>query len=111
MPSLSHKLLPVSQITKELNCAVLIYPTFCLIQNILTKEIIGRGTKRGGLYYMEDFGIGRANHVSSTNDRNKANIWLWHRRLGHPSFGYLKHIFPTLFSGLSDLDLNARHVS
>ena len=48
VPSLSHKLLSVSQVTKELNCVVLIYPTFCLIQDILTKEIIGRGTKRGG---------------------------------------------------------------
>ena len=53
---------------------------------------------------MEDFGIGRANHASSTSDRNKARIWLWHCRLGHPSFGYLKHVFPALFSGLSNLD-------
>ena len=58
VPSLSHKLLSVSQVTKELNCIVLIYPTFCLLQDILTKKIIGRGTKKGGLYYMEDFGIG-----------------------------------------------------
>jgi hypothetical protein len=48
VPSLSHKLLSVSQITKALNCVVLIYPMFCLIQDILTKEIIGRGTERGG---------------------------------------------------------------
>ncbi|KAL6320551.1 hypothetical protein AAG906_007630 [Vitis piasezkii] len=54
VPSLSHKLLSVSQVTSDLNCIVLIYPTFCLLQDILTKEIIGRGTKRGGLYYMED---------------------------------------------------------
>lgn len=31
VPSLSHKLLPISQVTTELNCAVLIYPTFCLL--------------------------------------------------------------------------------
>ncbi|WKA00241.1 hypothetical protein VitviT2T_018620 [Vitis vinifera] len=104
VPSLSHKLLSVSQVTKELNCIVLIYPTFCLLQDILTKEIIGRGTKKGGLYYMEDFSIGQANHTRSSSDRNKANILLWHRRLGHPSFGYLKLVFPTLFSGFSNLD-------
>ena len=68
VPSLSHKLLSVSQVTKELNCIVLIYPTFCLLQDILTKKIIGRGTKKGGLYYMEDFGIGRANHTRSSSD-------------------------------------------
>ncbi|KAJ0017590.1 hypothetical protein Pint_11215 [Pistacia integerrima] len=44
VPSLSHKLLSVSQLTSYLNCMVLMYPTFCLVQDILTKEIIGRGT-------------------------------------------------------------------
>ena len=63
VPSLSHKLLSVSQITSDLNCRVLMYPTFCLIQDILTKEIIRRGTKRGGLYYVEDFSMGRAHHI------------------------------------------------
>lgn len=61
IPSLSNKLLSVSQITTDLNCMVLMYPTFCLLQEILTKEIIGRGTRRGDLYYIDDFSIGRAN--------------------------------------------------
>jgi hypothetical protein len=47
VPSLSNKPLFVDQVITELNCVVLIYPTFCLLQDILTKEIIGRGTKRG----------------------------------------------------------------
>ena len=46
IPSLSNKLLSVSQVTTDLNCVVLMYPTFCLLQDILTKEIIGRGTKK-----------------------------------------------------------------
>ena len=48
--SLSHKLLSVSQVTIELNCVVLMYTTFCILQDILTKEIIGHGTKRGVVY-------------------------------------------------------------
>ena len=63
VPSLSHKLLSISQVTTDLNCIVLIYPTFCLLQDILTKEIIGRGTKRGGLYCMDDFSVGRVHHM------------------------------------------------
>lgn len=47
--SLSHKLFYVSQINKELNCIVLIYFRFFLIQNIFMNEIIGRGNKRGTL--------------------------------------------------------------
>jgi len=31
------------------------YPNFCLFQDILTKKIIGRGTKREGLYFVDDF--------------------------------------------------------
>jgi hypothetical protein len=40
IPSLSHKLLYVGQVTEELNCVVLIYSHFCLLRDILTKEII-----------------------------------------------------------------------
>ncbi|KAJ8634408.1 hypothetical protein MRB53_027744 [Persea americana] len=43
VPSLSNKLMSVSQITEELNCVVLIYSTFCLLQDVLSKEIIGCG--------------------------------------------------------------------
>ncbi|KAK2991229.1 hypothetical protein RJ640_018312 [Escallonia rubra] len=62
VPSLSSKLLSIGQATEELNCCALIYPNFCLFQDILTKEIIGRGTKKEGLYYMDDFSLGRANN-------------------------------------------------
>lgn len=58
VPSLSAKLLSVGQATEEMNCCALIYPKFCLFQDILTKEIIGRGTKRDGIYYMDDISLG-----------------------------------------------------
>ncbi|KAL6323676.1 hypothetical protein AAG906_002143 [Vitis piasezkii] len=32
------------------------------------------------------------------NFKKKSEIWLWHRRLGHASFGYLKKLFPSLFA-------------
>ena len=52
VPSLSNKLLSISQAIEELNCYALIYLNFYLFQDILTKEIIGCGTKRGGGGYM-----------------------------------------------------------
>lgn len=36
---------------------------------------------------------------------NTSGIWLWHKWLGHASFGYLKKLFPKLFSHVSTLDL------
>ncbi|KAM1281611.1 hypothetical protein ACFX2H_022068 [Malus domestica] len=61
VPSLKHKLMSLGQATEQLNCCVLLYPTFCLIQDILTNEIIGHGTKRGYLYFMDDVSTGRVN--------------------------------------------------
>ena len=104
VPSLSNRLMSVSQVTTDLNCVVVMYSTFYLLQNILTKEIIGRGTKREGLYYVDDFSSGRANHMHHTVSNKKRHIWLWHHRLGHPSFGYLKHLLPGLFSKVSHLN-------
>ena len=34
----------------------------------------------------------------STREKEKSEIWLWHHRLGHVSFGYLKRLFPSLFA-------------
>ena len=104
VPSLSNKLMSVSQVTKELNCVVLIYSTFCLLSDIVSKEIIGRGTKRGGLYYLDDFSPGKAHHTHHQTSSHERQIWLWHRHLGHPSFGYLRHLFPSLFSHLQNGD-------
>lgn len=53
VPSLSTKLLSISQLTKELDCVVLMYPSFCVLQDIRTQEIIGHGTEKEGLYYVD----------------------------------------------------------
>ena len=101
---LSHKLFSINQLTKDLNFTALMYPDFCLIQDILTKKIIGHGTKKGGLYNMDDFNMGQPHHVGRLGDSRIEQIWLWHRRLNHPSFGYLKHLLPSLFSNFSISD-------
>ncbi|KAM1703262.1 hypothetical protein ACFXTN_026308 [Malus domestica] len=72
--------------------------------DIQTRAIIGRGTKRRGLYYVEDVAPGRVNQVRSSYNNKTKTIWLWHRRLGHASFGYLKKLLPSLFSGISESD-------
>ena len=103
VPSLSNKLMTVGQVTKEINWVTLMYPTFCLLQDILTKEIIGHGTKKRGLYYMDDFSSSQAHHMHHASIK-KRRIWLWHRCLGHPSFSYMKYLFLDLFSKLPDSD-------
>jgi len=63
---------------------------------ILTNEIIGCGTEREGLYYIDE--VVRKGHVMLAHGTVTRQLWLWHRRLRHPSFGYLKILFPSLFT-------------
>ena len=97
VPSLTNKILSVGQATEELNYCVLMYPNFCLFQYILTKKIIGRGTKRGGLYCMDDYSMRMVNNVKHPGI-NEHQIWLWRRCLGYLSFLYLKHLFLNMLS-------------
>ena len=52
--SLSYKLLSISQLTRELNCTVLMSSSGCVLQDAQTERIIGRGTERNSLYYVDE---------------------------------------------------------
>ena len=43
----------MSKLTRTLNCSISLFPDYCLIQNLSTKQIIGRGRKSGGLYILD----------------------------------------------------------
>jgi len=74
VPALSSKLLFVSQVTKELNCVVLMFSNFCILQDILTKEIIRRGTKREGLYYIDE--VVHKRHAMFAHRTVTRQLWL-----------------------------------
>ncbi|XP_047979007.1 uncharacterized protein LOC125220919 [Salvia hispanica] len=64
VPTLSQRLMPISH-------------------DIQTRRILGRGTEKQGLYYVDEI----AQHGSAmlAHGSTKQETWLWHRRLGHPS--------------------------
>ncbi|KAM1114086.1 hypothetical protein TB1_046024 [Malus domestica] len=105
VPTLSSNLLSMGQVIEQLDCVVLMFPSFCLLQDIRTQAIIGRGTKSRGLYYVDDVALGRVHQVRSQDSRKLKTIQLWHRLLGHASFGYLQKLLPSLFSNISDSSL------
>jgi hypothetical protein len=39
-------------------------------------------------------------HSAQSSQRQGQDIWLWHYQLGHPSFSYLQHLFPTIFENV-----------
>jgi hypothetical protein len=63
---------------------------FCVFQDILTKKIIGRGIRRERLYYLEELKTGNACLANGISTKLEEMIWLWYKRLRHPSFGYMK---------------------
>ncbi|CAL9016784.1 unnamed protein product [Prunus brigantina] len=71
-----------------------------VLHDLQTKEQIGHGKESGGLYYLDskppDPQIKSGYQVST--EKAEAEIWLWHKRLGHPSFQYLQILFPSLFA-------------
>nr|GEY98071.1 hypothetical protein [Tanacetum cinerariifolium] len=100
----------VSHVTKELNCSVLMHPTFCILQDIRTGWIIRCGTEREGLYYVDE--VNTSGTVMLAHETSEREAWLWHRRLGHPfeqsslNISATKDIIPNLISEVSNSQLS-----
>uniref|UniRef100_A0A803LEC6 Integrase catalytic domain-containing protein n=1 Tax=Chenopodium quinoa TaxID=63459 RepID=A0A803LEC6_CHEQI len=105
IPSLTHKILSISRLTRELNCTVLMTSSECIVQDAQTGRIIGHDTERGGLYYVD--GTTQNGTALLAHGSPEHQLWMWHRRLGHPSLGYLKRLFPSLKNIVVDLDCEA----
>nr|CAN70109.1 hypothetical protein VITISV_001696 [Vitis vinifera] len=91
VPSLNYNILSVSQITAVLSCIVIFWPEFCVFKDIKQNRrlVVSKDSNKLRQALMAD---------GSEGEKKKSEIWLWHRRLGHASFGYLKKLFPSLFS-------------
>jgi hypothetical protein len=102
VPKLSCNLLSVSKICKDSNCNVKFFNTHCIFQDQISGKMIGSAKMMDGLYYFEETFENKVAHglsgIGSTLVRDQ--IMLWHNRLGHPNFQYLKHLFPDLFKNV-----------
>ena len=87
----------MSKLTRTLNCSILFFPDYCLIRDLLTKQIIGRGRESGGLYILE------TEVPKSVVCFGVVTPFELHCRLGHPSLSLLKKLYPQ-FSSLSSLN-------
>ncbi|KAG5534863.1 hypothetical protein RHGRI_022851 [Rhododendron griersonianum] len=92
VPSLNYNLLSVAQITCALQCIVIFWPNLCVFKDIQTRRTIGYGTRRGKLYHLDltptsSNKLAQVFSVEGSGKSKNSEIWLWHRRLGHASFG------------------------
>ena len=110
IPKLTYNLLSISKLTKDLRCITHFSSTHCDSQDLESGRMIGNAKECAGLYLLKGPSNSNeqalhANIVSLTvlsNLSNKENaIMLWHFRLGHPNFQYLKKLFPTLFNNIN----------
>ena len=87
----------MSKPTLTLNCSISFFPNYCLIQELSTKRIIGRGRESGGLYILEP----------KVPKPIACSVFVTpfelHCRLGHQSLSLLKKLCPW-FSSLSSLN-------
>ncbi|GKC90760.1 cysteine-rich receptor-like protein kinase 8 [Tanacetum coccineum] len=126
VPDFKFSLLSVSKLAEDAKCFVTFYSQFCVIQDLVTRKVLGLGKKRNGLYHLLNIPLDQVDArlskmvVSSLEDcslfsslslNNKYaysvfnNTYnLWHHRLGHISASQLKHISCIPKSTLNDND-------
>ena len=53
VPDFKLNLLSVPKMTKELQCCMVFYPDFCLLQDLHTRKVRGTGRMEGCLYFWD----------------------------------------------------------
>ena len=97
---LTYNLFSVSKLTKDMNCVVTFFSSHGEFQDRSLGKMIGIAERKDGLYYFS--GVGDSGRVKSQNKMftsvvSHSDIMLWHHRLGHPSYSYMKVLYPNLF--------------
>lgn len=101
VPKLSCNLLSISKLIVDQNYHVNFYSSGCQFQDLTTRKMLSNAKQVGGLYFFEDgYDLSRQSQracLNSISILSENEIMLWHFRLGHPSFYYMRHLFPKLF--------------
>ncbi|KAI9161237.1 hypothetical protein LWI28_015656 [Acer negundo] len=98
VPTFKVDLMSVSRLTKGLNCSIIFFPSWCVLQDLATKRMIGLGKQRDDLYYLVALATKKSVTASFSNTHQPtcnltvSSTDLWHNRLGHASSPRLSFI-------------------
>ena len=87
VPTLKCNLISIGQLLKEKDYIVTFTDSFCMIHDHTSRNPIGVGELRNGVYYYKPLQEEKTNTV-----KVEKKYELWHRRLGHPSYRVLASI-------------------
>ena len=102
IPKLSTSLISIQKLTKDLSCNVIFDNNSCVFQDKNSGRTIGNAREWNGLYYFDNQNLLNNNIslFSESTKTNKEKVFLYHCRLGHPSFRVMKQLFPSFFKNL-----------
>ncbi|XP_021769501.1 uncharacterized protein LOC110733723 [Chenopodium quinoa] len=87
VPQLNCNLISATQLCDELNCTLQFTNKICVIQDLMTRKVIGAGERVDGLYYFRGVPEVKALKIDGVQSTE-----LWHQRMGHPSEKVLQHL-------------------
>ncbi|KAJ3684390.1 hypothetical protein LUZ61_013554 [Rhynchospora tenuis] len=77
VPCMNCNLISVSELLRDNNCFATFTHGLCVVQDLISRMLIGVGEMKDGIYYYHVVTSAQANHVA----KQKSSM-LWHRRMG-----------------------------
>ncbi|KAG8475410.1 hypothetical protein CXB51_032233 [Gossypium anomalum] len=110
VPSIRKNLLFVSQFATDNNVFFEFHPSYCVIKDIQTREILMRGQVRDGLYHFSAGLDGLSSSVHNAALQVCSPVTdvfsLWHKRLGHPADNIVKTVLANCQISFNKCHLN-----
>jgi hypothetical protein len=102
VPAFPVSLISLSALVDDIDCRVMLDREMCLIQERLTGERLGTGTRHKGLWYMDREVTNDAvcTVLAATAGEKEAMVMLQHCRMGHLSFDKMYKVVPDVMCGV-----------
>lgn len=101
VPAFPVNLLSLSALIDDIDCSVTLNKFGVVIQERETRQMVGTGTRRKGLWYVEK-GVQPELVYAATMEDKEKQAMIHHCRMGHVSFDEMSRIFHDIMCGISN---------